>query len=147
MQEILDAGRYRCREQRLCLKTALNLIVNLVRRCDVLRIHLGHHELSEHLNLLHLRQCDFVAHLNRLQITYRRLVLQLKVLQGGLFGLEVLRLSLCGSERAVERVQRGLDRRLRTLDPCGRGSVKTRIELLELLGQRPERYTRVPPVR
>ena len=88
MQEILDAGRYRRREQRLCLKIALHLIVDLVRCCDVLRIHLGHHELSEHLNLLHLRQCDFVADLNRLQITYRRLVLQLKVLQGGLFGLE-----------------------------------------------------------
>ena len=75
-------------------KIALYLIVYLVRRRDVLGIHLGHHELPEHLNLLYLRQCDFVAHLNRLQITYRRLVLQLKVLKGGLFSLEILGLGL-----------------------------------------------------
>ena len=75
-------------------KIALYLIVDLVRRCDVLRIHLGHHQLAEHLNLLYLRQRDFVADLNRLQITYRRLVLELKVLQGGLFRLEVLGLRL-----------------------------------------------------
>ena len=72
----------------------MNLIVDLVRCRDVLRIHLGHHELAEQLNLLYLRQCDFVADLNRLQITYRRLVLQLKVLEGGLFTLEVLGLRL-----------------------------------------------------
>ncbi len=78
----------------MCLKIALDLIVDLVRRCDVLRIHLGHYELAEHLNLLHLRERDFVADLNRLQIAYRRLVLKLKVLQRRLFGLEVLGLRL-----------------------------------------------------
>jgi hypothetical protein len=72
----------------------LHLTIDLIRSRDVLGIHLGHHELSEHLNLLYLRQRDFVADLNRLQITYRRLVLQLKVLEGGLFGLEVLGLRL-----------------------------------------------------
>jgi hypothetical protein len=66
VQEILDAGRYGGREQRLRLKTALDLIVDLIRRRDVLRIHLGHHKLSQHLNLLHLRERDFVADLNRL---------------------------------------------------------------------------------
>ena len=92
MQAVPDDGG--AEEKRLRSKIALHLIVDLVRRRDVLRIHLGHHELSEHLNLLHLRQRDFVADLNRLQITYRRLVLQLKVLEGGLFGLEVLGLRL-----------------------------------------------------
>ena len=72
----------------------MNLIVDLVRCRDVLRIHLGHNQLSEQLNLLYLRQRDFVADLNRLQITYRRLVLELKVLEGGLFSLEVLGLRL-----------------------------------------------------
>ena len=94
VREIRCSRRRWCREKRLRSKIALYLIVNLVRRCDVLRIHLSHYELSEHLNLLHLRERDFVAHLNRLQITYRRLVLELKVLQGGLLGLEVLGLCL-----------------------------------------------------
>ena len=83
------------------LQTALDLVVDLVRRCDILRIHLGHHELAEHLNLLDLRERDFVADLNRLQIPYRRLILELKGLQRRLFRLEVLRLSLRRSERAV----------------------------------------------
>ena len=72
----------------------MHLIVDLVCCCHVLGIHLGHHELPEHLNLLHLGKSYFVAHLNRLQVAYRRLVLQLKVLEGGLFGLEVLGLRL-----------------------------------------------------
>jgi hypothetical protein len=41
-----------------------------------------------------LRKRDFVADLNRLQISYRRLILELKGLQRRLLGLEVLRLSL-----------------------------------------------------
>ena len=72
----------------------MNLIVDLVRCRDVLRIHLGHNQLSEQLNLLYLRQRDFVADLDRLQITYRRLVLELKVLERGLFSLEILGLRL-----------------------------------------------------
>ena len=60
--------------------------------------------------MLHLCQCDFVADLNRLQITYRRLVLQLKVLEGGLFSLEVLRLRLGGGQRTIEGIERGTRR-------------------------------------
>ena len=94
MVDIRSSRRRWCREKRLRIKIAFYLIVDLVRRRDVLGIHLGHHELTKHLNLLHLCQCDFVADLNGLQITYRRLVLELKVLKGGLFGLEILGLRL-----------------------------------------------------
>ena len=67
------------------LQNSLHLIINLVCRGDILRIHLSRRELGEHLNLLHLRQCDFVAHLYRLKFSYCHLVIQLKVLQGRLF--------------------------------------------------------------
>ena len=77
----------------------MHLTVDLIRSRDVLGINLGHHELAEHLNLLHLRKRYFVADLNRLQIAYRCLILQLKSLQRRLFCLEILGLSLCGSER------------------------------------------------
>ena len=77
------------------LKVALDLIVDLIGCRDVLRIHLGHHELAQHLNLLHLRECDFVADLKRLKIAYRRLIPKLKRLQRSLLYLEVLGLSLC----------------------------------------------------
>jgi hypothetical protein len=46
----------------------LHLTIYRVRRCKVLGIRLSHHELPEHLNLLHLGKSYFVAHLNRLQI-------------------------------------------------------------------------------
>ena len=122
-------------EKSLRFKIALHLIVDLIGCRDVLRIDLSHHELTQQLNLLHLGERDFVTDLDRLQIAYRRLVLELEGLQSRLFGLEVLGLRLRRSERAIERVKGGLDRRLRALDPGSRGSLKTRIELLELLGE------------
>jgi hypothetical protein len=76
----------------------LNLNVHLSRRRDVLRVHHGHHELAEHLNLLDLLEGNLVADLNRLQIADRRLILELKGLQRCLLRLEVLGLSLSRSE-------------------------------------------------
>jgi hypothetical protein len=58
----------------------LYLVVHLISGRDVLRFHLGHHKLSEHLNLLHLRQRDLVAYLDRLQVADSGLVLELKTL-------------------------------------------------------------------
>ena len=79
----------------------MRLIVDLIGRCDVLRIHLGHRQLAKHLNLLDLRERYFVAHLNRLQIAYRRLILKFKSSQRRLLRLKVLGLSLGRSERPV----------------------------------------------
>ena len=96
----------------------MDLRVYLVRSRDILRVHLGHHELAKQLHLLHLRECYLVADLNRLQITYRRLVLDLKVLEGGLLNLEVLGLRLGGGQRAIEGIERGLDGDLRLWTPA-----------------------------
>ena len=85
------------------------------------------------MKLLDLRERDFVADLNGLQIAYRCLILEFKGLQRRLLRLEVLRLSLRGGERPVEGVQRRIDGCLWTLNSSGRGGVEPRIELLELL--------------
>ena len=53
-------------EDRLRRQIALYLRVDLIGRCHVLRVHLRHHELAKHLNLLDLRERQFIAHLNRL---------------------------------------------------------------------------------
>ena len=98
---------------------ALGLTVHLTGGCDVLGIHHGHDELAEHLDLLDLGQRDFVADLHRLQIAYRRLVPEFKALHCGLFGREVVGLSLRRRERAVEGVERRFDGGLRTLHAGG----------------------------
>ncbi len=117
-ENIWKAGRSGSREFCLSSQIVLHLLVDLVRGGDVLRIHLGHYELAKQLNLLYLRERDFVANLNRLQITHRRPVLQLKVLEGGLLNLEVLGLRLGGGQRAIEGIERGLDGDLRLWTPA-----------------------------
>ena len=91
-----------------------------------------HHELAEQLHLLHLGERDFVADLNRLQVSNRSLILKLKTGEVGLLGPEVLGLGLRGGERAVERIQRRVNVRLRALDSGSRGDLVAGIELLEL---------------
>ena len=46
-QGIRKLGRSRCGQFRLCCQIALYLPVNLVRSCDILRVHFGHHELPK----------------------------------------------------------------------------------------------------
>ena len=53
-------------EDRLRRQIALYLRVDLIGRRHVLRVHLRHYELAEHLNLLDLRKRQLIAHLNRL---------------------------------------------------------------------------------
>ena len=66
----------------------MRLAVELVRRGGVLRIHLGHDELAQHLDLLDLGERDLIAHLHGLQIADRGLILQLERLQRSLLDSE-----------------------------------------------------------
>ena len=66
----------------------LYLRVDLIGRRHVLRVHLRHYELAEHLNLLDLRKRQFIAHLNRLQVADRSLVLKFELLKRSLLGVE-----------------------------------------------------------
>jgi hypothetical protein len=87
------ASRWRS-NKRHRFEPLLLLIADCVRRHYVLRIHLSHDELAQHLDLLYLRHGQFIAHLHGLQVAHRGLVLQLEVSQGSLFEPEILRLSL-----------------------------------------------------
>ena len=71
----------------------------------------------------------------RLQPAYGRLVAEFKALQTCLLGLKVLGLRLSRGECSVQRVERGLRRRLKTLYASRGGSVVSWIKLLELLDQ------------
>src|SRR5580704_14015622 len=135
VQWVGQSWRRRCAEKRLGRELALGLAVELVGCCGVLRVHHRHHELAEHLNLLDLGERDLVAHLNGLEVADRGLILELEALQAGLFGLEVLGLVLGALEGTVERVERGVNTRLRALRAGRAGNVVARVELLELLRQ------------
>ena len=78
-ENIRHARRHWRSEKCLCRELALGLAIKLVRRRRILRIHLGHHELPQQLDLLDLGERDFVTHLNRLEIADRGLVLHSKL--------------------------------------------------------------------
>jgi hypothetical protein len=130
-----DARRRRSTDDRQRPELALRLTVELARRRRVLRIHLGHHELTQQLNLLDLGERDLVAHLNGLKIADRGLVLHLEHLQRRLLTLKILGLRLRALEGAIEGVERSIDARLRALRTRRIGYVVAGVELLELPGK------------
>ena len=82
---------------------------------------------STYFQVLYLRERDFVADLNRLQIADRRLILQLKSLQRRPLGLDVLSLCLSRSEGSIERIERRLGGGLRALNSGSRCGTEARI--------------------
>ena len=108
-------------------------LLSLAARHGVCRVHHGHDELAEHLDLLDLGERDLVAGLHGLQIADGGLILEFEALQRRLFGREVLGLRLRALEGAIQGIERGSDAGLGTLHTGDAGDVVPRIELLELL--------------
>src|SRR5713226_6269990 len=130
-----DSWRWRRPDDRQRSELALGLAIELIGGGGVLRIHLGHHELTQHLDLLDLSESDLVAHLHGLKTADRGLILHLEHLQRSLLALKILGLRLRALERAVQGVEGGIDARLRALRTRRIYYVVARIELLELLGE------------
>jgi hypothetical protein len=88
------------------LRCRLRLGVESIAVVDAFRVDERDQKLAHHLELLCLRQQDFVGHLNRLERALRVLVLRLQRRELPVFEIKVRRLLLSYSERPDERAER-----------------------------------------